>query len=421
MRSLFHCAPLQKALRSRPRFVDLVAPLATAGRAQEVADAPTIQGTGADDAIVDHHPAVSPSHRDAGQDASPYKAGETFSVRPSGRALKLGRVEIGEPDLDPGRRIRARSDAQTVAVADVADKAREGIAGAVGQPSFAGIRPGDRRKNDEESCGQDPFHDVSLTRGPSPDKALGEERKGGLWSLLEGAAKETAMTAPLDRIRISGRPDEPSPAIDWQSVEDHQLLELMVSRPDGNSRAPGSGELATALLDRFGSVGAVSAADPVELLRVGDMSEGIVQDLKMLRELAVRLARIDAGHRPVISSWNALLDYARAALAHLPREQFRALFLDRRNILLRDELVADGSVDHAPVYPREVIRRALELSASSLILVHNHPSGDPTPSQADITMTRQIIDAAKLFGIQVHDHIVVGRDGTASFRAIGLI
>lgn len=229
------------------------------------------------------------------------------------------------------------------------------------------------------------------------------------------------MTATLDRIRIGGRPDEPPQAMGWHSVDDYRLLGLMVSRSGGEGRAARSGELATALLDRFGSLGAVSAADPCELLRVCDMSEGIVSDLKMLRELAVRLARIDASHRPVITSWNALRDYARAALAHLPREQFRALFLDRRNILLRDEMVADGSVDHAPVYPRKVIRRALELSASSLILVHNHPSGDPTPSQADITITRQIVDAAKLFGIQVHDHIVVGRDGTASFRAIGLI
>ncbi|TPW17936.1 MAG: DNA repair protein RadC, partial [bacterium] len=133
------------------------------------------------------------------------------------------------------------------------------------------------------------------------------------------------------------------------------------------------------------------------------------------------LARAEASRRPVITSWTALVAYVRAALAHEPREQFRTLFLDRRNILLRDEMTADGTVDHAPVYPREVIRRALELSASALILVHNHPSGDPTPSQADIQMTRQIVEAARVFNLQVHDHLVVGREGTASFKALGLI
>ena len=111
----------------------------------------------------------------------------------------------------------------------------------------------------------------------------------------------------------------------------------------------------------------------------------------------------------------------KVALAHLPREQFRALFLDRRNRLMRDELIAEGTVDHAPVYPREVVRRALEVSASALILVHNHPSGDPEPSRADIDMTHKVVDAAKVFDIQVYDHLVVGREGTASFRSMGLM
>ena len=162
------------------------------------------------------------------------------------------------------------------------------------------------------------------------------------------------------------------------------------------------------------------AADVSELGRMDGLGASGLLDLKLLREIAVRLARSAASARPVLSSWTALLAYSRTTLAHLPREQFRALYLDRRNILLRDELVTDGTVDHAPVYPREVIRRALELSASALILVHNHPSGDPTPSQADIAMTRQIVDGAKLFGLQVHDHLVIGREGTASFRSLGL-
>jgi DNA repair protein RadC len=173
-------------------------------------------------------------------------------------------------------------------------------------------------------------------------------------------------------------------------------------------------------MDRFGSLGDIAAAEVGELGRLSGMTAAAILDLKLLRELSVRLSRSAACARPVLSSWCALVAYARTTLAHLPREQFRTLFLDRRNHLLRDELVADGTVDHAPVYPREIIRRALELSASSLILLHNHPSGDPTPSQADIAMTRQIVDAARVFGIQVHDHLVLGRQGTASFKQLGL-
>ena len=123
----------------------------------------------------------------------------------------------------------------------------------------------------------------------------------------------------------------------------------------------------------------------------------------------------------MISSWTALLDYVRTALAHEPREQVRVLFLDKKNQLIADEVLGRGTVDHAPVYPREVARRALELSASALILVHNHPSGDPTPSSADIDMTRQVVDALRPLRIAVHDHLVVGRNGTASFKALGLI
>ncbi len=179
--------------------------------------------------------------------------------------------------------------------------------------------------------------------------------------------------------------------------------------------------VAEALIDRFGSLGDITAAEIGELGGVTGLSPRALLDLKLLRELSVRLAQTKARARPVLSSWSALVAYVRTALAHLPREQFRALYLDRRNVLLRDELVAEGTVDHAPVYPREVIRRALELSASALILVHNHPSGDPTPSQADITVTQQIVSAAKLFNLQVHDHLVVGREGTSSFRTLGLL
>lgn len=202
------------------------------------------------------------------------------------------------------------------------------------------------------------------------------------------------------------------------SLDDPALLALLLGRC---LPAPMVGPTAEALVDRFGSLGDIAAAEVAELGRLPGMGATAILDLKLLRELSVRLSRSAACARPVLSSWDALIVYARTVLAHLPREQFRALFLDRRNFLLRDELVADGSVDHAPVYPREVVRRALELSASALILVHNHPSGDPTPSQADIAVTRQIVEAARLFGIPVHDHLVLGREGTASFRTLGLL
>ncbi|MBX9615317.1 MAG: DNA repair protein RadC [Caulobacteraceae bacterium] len=218
-----------------------------------------------------------------------------------------------------------------------------------------------------------------------------------------------------------GSPHLPSQTLEPSTlgeIDDHGLLSLLLDRS-----LPGSacGPVATDLIDRFGGLGEIVAADLPELSRINGLGPAAILDLKLLRQLSIRLARSTACTRPVLSSWNALVAYARVTLASSPREQFRALFLDRRNVLMRDELVADGSVDHAPVYPREVIRRALELSASALILVHNHPSGDPSPSQADITVTRQIIEAAKVFGLQVHDHLIVGREGTASFRTLGLI
>ena len=228
------------------------------------------------------------------------------------------------------------------------------------------------------------------------------------------------MTSTPNRVPTPepNRRAPPSPTLVHAALDDRTLLALLLRRADPDADPE---RLAVALLDRFGSLGAVAGATPGELARAFSAGPAVPADLKLLRELAIRLAREDACRRPVITSWTALVAYVRTALAHEPREQFRALYLDRRNSLLRDELVADGTVDHAPVYPREVIRRALELSASAMILVHNHPSGDPTPSRADIEMTRQIVEAARVFGLQVHDHLVVGREGTASFKALGLI
>ncbi|OYX58034.1 MAG: hypothetical protein B7Y86_03200 [Brevundimonas subvibrioides] len=222
--------------------------------------------------------------------------------------------------------------------------------------------------------------------------------------------------SPVSRSQWAGVPKtEPSTL---SALDDQALLALLLGRwlpPTDVDRS------AADLMERFETLGDIAAAEVSELAGFGGLGSAAILDLKLLRELSIRLARSAASARPVLSSWSALVAYARVALAHLPREQFRALYLDHRNSLLRDELIADGSVDHAPVYPREVIRRALELSASALVLVHNHPSGDPTPSQADIKMTRQIVDAARVFSLQVHDHLVIGREGTASFRTLGLL
>jgi DNA repair protein RadC len=178
--------------------------------------------------------------------------------------------------------------------------------------------------------------------------------------------------------------------------------------------------VAKALLARFGSLSGVLSATIEELKTVKGVGEAVALDLKLGHELALRIGRDTVQKRPVISSWTALLAYVRVALQHEAREQFRVIFLDKKNQLIADEVMNRGTVDHAPVYPREVMRRALELSACAVILVHNHPSGDPSPSRADIDITRQVVEAGKPLGVLVHDHLVVGRDGVASFKALGL-
>ncbi|HEY1448869.1 MAG TPA: DNA repair protein RadC, partial [Caulobacteraceae bacterium] len=175
------------------------------------------------------------------------------------------------------------------------------------------------------------------------------------------------------------------------------------------------GAAATALFARFGGLAEIFGADGPEVRRLA--GEAAARQLAIIHELMVRAARNQAKRRPVISSWSALLAYVRVAMAQEAREQFRVFFLDKKNQLIADEVMNIGTVDHAPVYPREVVRRALETSASAIILCHNHPSGDPTPSSADIDMTRQVVEACRPLRISVHDHLVVGRDGVASFKA----
>ena len=201
-------------------------------------------------------------------------------------------------------------------------------------------------------------------------------------------------------------------------LPDYELLELVLfsALPRRDTKP-----IAKALLARFGSFAEVIAAPAHLLKEVDGVGESAVTALKVVEAAAQRLARGQVKKRQVLASWNAVVDYCRSAMAFAEREEFRILFLDKRNQLIADEMQQSGTVDHTPVYPREVIRRALELSATAIILVHNHPSGDPSPSRADIQMTQAIIDVAKPLGIAVHDHIIVGRDGHASLKGLKLI
>ena len=201
-------------------------------------------------------------------------------------------------------------------------------------------------------------------------------------------------------------------------LPDYELLELVLFRSIPRRDVK---PIAKELLRRFGTFAEVLAASPARLMEVDGIGESVVTDLKIVEASARRLTRGEVAKRPVLSSWNTVLDYCRTAMAFMDKEQFRLLFLDKRNALIADEVQQSGTVDHTPVYPREVVKRALELSATALILVHNHPSGDPTPSGADIKMTKDIIAVAQPLGIAIHDHIIVGRDGHASLKGLRLI
>lgn len=202
------------------------------------------------------------------------------------------------------------------------------------------------------------------------------------------------------------------------ALDDYELLETLlfafIPRRDVKP-------IAKALLAQFGSVSAVLAAEPAKLTQVKGIGDTVAAYINTVSELTARASREEIKARPIISSWSTLTAYVQTELQHEPREQFRVLFLDRKNQLIEDEIMTVGTVDHAPVYPREIARRALELSASALILVHNHPSGDPTPSRADIEMTREVIDTLKPLEITVHDHLIASRSGVTSFKSSGLI
>ena len=202
------------------------------------------------------------------------------------------------------------------------------------------------------------------------------------------------------------------------SLPDYEMLELVLflAKPRAEVKP-----LAKALITRFGSFADVISADAKELVAVKGVGENTAVALKTIRAAAIRLAREQVMNQPVISSWQKLLDYCRASLAFAKTEEFRVLFLDRKNVLIADEMQQTGTVDHTPVYPREVVKRALDLGASAIIMVHNHPSGDPTPSKGDIEMTKEVREACEKLGISLHDHLIIGKSGHASFKSLGLL
>ncbi|HZP78454.1 MAG TPA: DNA repair protein RadC [Pseudolabrys sp.] len=203
-----------------------------------------------------------------------------------------------------------------------------------------------------------------------------------------------------------------------EAVSDYELLELILFRAIPRSDVK---PLAKALIAAFGSFAEVLAAPEARLKRIEGIGDAVITELKVVHAAAGRIAKAQIKGRRVLSSWSSVIDYCRTAQAFAEKEQFRILFLDKRNQLIADEVQQIGTVDHTPVYPREVVKRALELSATALILVHNHPSGDPTPSAADISMTKSIVDIAKPLGIAVHDHLIVGKEGHASLKGLRLI
>jgi DNA repair protein RadC len=202
------------------------------------------------------------------------------------------------------------------------------------------------------------------------------------------------------------------------ALADYELLELLLcqAQPRGDMKP-----LAKALIREFGDFAAVLAAKPDELQRLPGMGEASIVALKAVEAAALLMQREALLERPVIGSWKKLIEYCHSAMAHAKVEQFRLLFLDNRNALIADEAQQTGTINHTPVYPREVVKRALELHASAIIMLHNHPSGDPTPSSDDIAMTREVAEIAEKLGITLHDHVVIGKRGHASMRNLGLL
>lgn len=201
------------------------------------------------------------------------------------------------------------------------------------------------------------------------------------------------------------------------ALADYEILEMLLFRliPRKDTKP-----IAKALLARFGTLAGVFGAPIALLQEVSGIGEAVALDLKLISTIGHRTLKSELRQKQLLSSWSAVIDYCHAAMAYETKEQFRILFLDKRNTLIADEVQQKGTIDHTPVYPREVVKRALELSATAIILVHNHPSGDPTPSRADIDVTKLIVETAKPLGIAVHDHIIIGKDGHVSLKGLRL-
>jgi DNA repair protein RadC len=229
---------------------------------------------------------------------------------------------------------------------------------------------------------------------------------------LEDAASDFTYLGHRERLRERFNEGGPS------ALPDYELLEMVLFRAikRGDTKP-----IAKALMARFGSFAEVISAAPERLMEIKGVGHAVATELKLIQAAALRLARGEILHKPILNTWKSIIDYCRSAMAYNEVESFRLLFVDKKNQLIADEVQQTGTVDFTPAYPREVIKRALELSATAIIMVHNHPSGDPTPSTADIDMTNRIIAAGDKLGILVQDHIIVGRRGHTSFRSAQLI
>lgn len=251
-------------------------------------------------------------------------------------------------------------------------------------------------------------------------------------TLLGLIAVQGGSPSPVSRKATGPADDKPKPAhyeghrqrlrqrfrqAGGEALPDYELMELILFRAIPRRDVK---PIAKKLIDTFGSFAEAIGACPTRLCEIGGVSEAVVTELKIVHACAVRLAQGKVRERPVLASWSHVLAYLRTAMAFESREHVRVLFLDKRNLLIADELQSKGTVDHTPVYIREVVKRALELSASAIILAHNHPSGDPAPSRDDITTTKELSRLAAGLGILVHDHVVVGKEGTVSLRQTGL-
>lgn len=242
-------------------------------------------------------------------------------------------------------------------------------------------------------------------------------------------AKATRERAEMSRAAKPGKADVPHYhghrdrlrgrfSASATALPDYEMLELLLFRSIPRGDVKGT---AKKLIEKFGTVAEVLGAPIERLQEIPGVGAVAALDLKIVEEAGRRLARGAVKTRSALSSWSAVIDYCRTAMAFAEREELRILFLDKKNGLVADEVQQTGTVDHTPVYPREIVRRAIELAASAVILVHNHPSGDPTPSRADIQMTQEVVEIAKPLGIVVHDHIIIGRNGHTSFRGLGLL